>query len=262
MIRSSSRKVKPTSKFEEFKLTSNGKKRGRPRKSIDGVDQGDSLTFDRSITPVSAKQEPELIQQPETPQSLGQNQLQASPQPQQTPQPPPTQQQQAPQPQQIQPRQSQLRQSQSQQLQPQLSQPKQEHHYPTQTRVSSTPIREPKSNVTRPISSRKEEMMRLREENLSMKSQIEQLNADYEELKRQTSYTGLTVPKIDYDDLKERYERDMINAKRHEWCVVCLTQSKYYCCWNTTYCSQKCQVADWYARHGRSCERRKSYTKM
>lgn len=105
------------------------------------------------------------------------------------------------------------------------------------------------------ISMRKEEMNRLREESSNLRLQLNQLQMDYDELKRQTSYTGLTVPKTDFEDLKEKYQRDITYAKRHEWCAVCLTQSKYYCCWNTTYCSQKCQVTDWYARHSKACER-------
>lgn len=112
--------------------------------------------------------------------------------------------------------------------------------------------------VVKPMSSTREELLRLREELAQVKKELEERNNEYAELQRQSSYTGQTVPKGDYDDLKERYQRDMMHAKRHEWCVMCLNPSRYYCCWNTTYCSQKCQVADWYARHGKSCERRRA----
>uniref|UniRef100_A0A6G1SKL8 Protein kinase C-binding protein 1 n=1 Tax=Aceria tosichella TaxID=561515 RepID=A0A6G1SKL8_9ACAR len=190
MNRSSSRKVKLTSKFEEFKLTANGKKRGRPRKSW-----------------------PQNEQHPQTPMEI-------KPTIPQTPR-------------------------------EELLRTREENHHIT------TPIT-PKQNVSRPMSSKREELLRLREENVNLKSKLDQITADFEELKRQSSYTGQTVPKVDYDDLKERYQRDITYAKRHEWCVLCLNLSRYYCCWNTTYCSQKCQVADWYSRHGKSCERRKS----
>lgn len=112
--------------------------------------------------------------------------------------------------------------------------------------------------VVKPISTAREELLRLREENISLRSQLEQKTTEFEELKRQSSYTGQTVPKVDFDDLKEKYQRDITHAKRHEWCVVCLNPSRYYCCWNTTYCSQKCQVSDWYSRHIKSCERRRA----
>lgn len=114
--------------------------------------------------------------------------------------------------------------------------------------------------VVKAVSTTREELMRLREENANLKSQVEQRTAEYEELKRQSSYTGQTVPKIDYDELKEKYQRDLTHAKRKEWCFLCLNPSRYYCCWNTTYCSQKCQVTDWYQRHMKSCERRKIKT--
>jgi hypothetical protein len=191
MNRSSSRKVKLTSKFEEFKLTANGKKRGRPRKSWP---QNEHLQTPTDIKPAI----------PQTPRE-------------------------------------------------ELLRTREENHH-----IAPTPTT-PKQNVTRPMSSKREELLRLREENANLKSKLEQTTAEFEELKRQSSYTGLTVPKSDYDDLKERYQRDITYAKRHEWCVVCLNPSRYYCCWNTTYCSQKCQVADWYSRHGKSCERRKSF---
>jgi hypothetical protein len=189
MNRSSSRKVKLTSKFEEFKLTANGKKRGRPRKSWP--------QNDLTSTPMDMK--PTI---PQTPRE-------------------------------------------------ELLRTREENHHIT------TPVT-PKQSVSRPMSSKREELLRLREENVSLKSKLEQIAAEFDELKRQSSYTGQTVPKVDYDDLKERYQRDLSYARRHEWCVVCQNLSRYYCCWNTTYCSQKCQVSDWYSRHGKSCERRKA----
>lgn len=112
--------------------------------------------------------------------------------------------------------------------------------------------------TVKPISSTKEELLRLREENANLKIQLEQVTNDFEDLKRQSSYTGQTVPKVDYDDLKDQYERNIVKAKRNEWCAVCLNPSRYHCCWNTTYCSQKCQVSDWYSRHINTCERRKA----
>lgn len=111
--------------------------------------------------------------------------------------------------------------------------------------------------VVKPMSSTREELLRLREENANLKAQLEQRNNEFEELQRNSSYTGQTVPKSDYDDLKEKYQRDISHAKRNEWCVVCLNPSRYPCCWNTTYCSQKCQLDDWYAQHGKHCERRR-----
>lgn len=112
--------------------------------------------------------------------------------------------------------------------------------------------------VVKVVPTTREELNRLREENANLKIQLEQKTAEFDELQRQSSYTGQTVPKIDYDDLKANATRELDYAKRHEWCVMCLTPSRYYCCWNTTYCSQKCQVTDWYDRHNKLCQRKRA----
>lgn len=204
MNRSSSRKVKLTSKFEEFKLTANGKKRGRPRKSWP---HDESAVVNRQSMPTTRDEYLRSREEnkPTIATSIATTNLMNN---------------------------------------------------STLTPSVATPITTTlKSHGPRPMSSKKEELLRLREENSTLKRQIEQKEIEFEELKRQTSYTGQTVPKDDYDDLKDKYHRDLTHAKRHEWCVVCLNPSRYYCCWNTTYCSQKCQVSDWYSRHGKSCER-------
>lgn len=193
MNRSSSRKVKLTSKFEEFKLTANGKKRGRPRKSWP-VEEPSMMMLDVK-TPTLTTTRDEMLRSRE------------------------------------------------------------ENNPTTPVVAAAAPPTTRNTTSSKPMSSKREELLRLREENISLKNQLEQIQAEHEELKRQSSYTGQTVPKVDYDDLKERYQKDIIHAKRHEWCAQCLNPSRYYCCWNTTYCSQKCQVADWYARHGKSCRR-------
>jgi len=248
MIRSSSREVKPNRKFEEFRLTSSvtatGKKRGRPRKYFNNSFDPSAgrlvagVKFDDSISSLDAHPTTSKVNTPTT-----------------TPHRP-------------------------------VGRPPLSHH---QHRHRGRPRKEPKpldtsetaSNISeapagqlgfstpqavehriKPLMSRKEEIIRLRDENQTIRAKIEQMEADLENLKSQSSYTGSTIPKIDYDQLTYEYQRDVTYAKRHEWCKVCLNESKYYCCWNTTYCSQKCQLVDWYARHGRSCERQRAVEKL
>uniref|UniRef100_A0AC35GMI2 MYND-type domain-containing protein n=1 Tax=Panagrolaimus sp. PS1159 TaxID=55785 RepID=A0AC35GMI2_9BILA len=85
----------------------------------------------------------------------------------------------------------------------------------------------------------------------------------------------LTEFKQELDDvrssLEERY-REMINAdvaqmeathrrelsgiKKKQWCWHCENEAVYFCCWNTSYCSQQCQHDHW-RTHRKYCRRRK-----
>ena len=54
---------------------------------------------------------------------------------------------------------------------------------------------------------------------------------------------------------REELHYKIRQAKKRQWCWVCERPSSYYCCWNTTYCSTKCQTLDW-RRHRISCRRK------
>jgi len=53
--------------------------------------------------------------------------------------------------------------------------------------------------------------------------------------------------------LKKEYEEKLEKAKKTQWCALCFQQASYYCCWNTSYCSQECQHKDW-GRHMQYCQ--------
>lgn len=38
-------------------------------------------------------------------------------------------------------------------------------------------------------------------------------------------------------------------------CIQCGEQAMYYCCWNTSYCSEDCQVMHWNSVHYKTCTR-------
>ena len=41
----------------------------------------------------------------------------------------------------------------------------------------------------------------------------------------------------------ENESRMMIDEiKKKQWCILCLNEAKFHCCWSTSYCSEKCQV--------------------
>lgn len=40
-------------------------------------------------------------------------------------------------------------------------------------------------------------------------------------------------------------------------CYNCEEEAMYHCCWNTSYCSIKCQQEHWHADHKRTCRRKR-----
>ncbi|KAG8147553.1 hypothetical protein E2320_022677, partial [Naja naja] len=46
-------------------------------------------------------------------------------------------------------------------------------------------------------------------------------------------------------------------TKKKQWCYNCEEEAMYHCCWNTSYCSIKCQQEHWHAEHKRTCRRKR-----
>lgn len=47
-------------------------------------------------------------------------------------------------------------------------------------------------------------------------------------------------------NVSENESRMMVDEiKKKQWCILCLNEAKFHCCWSTSYCSEKCQLADW-----------------
>lgn len=46
--------------------------------------------------------------------------------------------------------------------------------------------------------------------------------------------------------------RAVDETKKKQWCSACGKESLYYCCWNTSYCDQRCQEQHW-PRHKSEC---------
>uniref|UniRef100_A0A8B9GY97 Zinc finger, MYND-type containing 11 n=1 Tax=Astyanax mexicanus TaxID=7994 RepID=A0A8B9GY97_ASTMX len=46
-------------------------------------------------------------------------------------------------------------------------------------------------------------------------------------------------------------------TKKKQWCYNCEEEAMYHCCWNTSYCSIKCQQEHWHADHKRTCRRKR-----
>lgn len=41
-------------------------------------------------------------------------------------------------------------------------------------------------------------------------------------------------------------------------CYNCEEEAMYHCCWNTSYCSIRCQQEHWHIEHKRMCRRKRN----
>lgn len=58
--------------------------------------------------------------------------------------------------------------------------------------------------------------------------------------------------------LTEKHKREISLAKKKQWCYNCEEEAMYHCCWNTSYCSIKCQQEHWHHEHKRMCRRKRN----
>lgn len=75
-------------------------------------------------------------------------------------------------------------------------------------------------------------------------------NAENEKLRKQIKDLQRQIL-----EMGEQHAQELKEAKRHEWCRLCLKRSMYYCCPGASYCSTDCQKADWDAGHSQFCRR-------
>ncbi|XP_054710972.1 MYND-type zinc finger-containing chromatin reader ZMYND8-like [Uloborus diversus] len=69
--------------------------------------------------------------------------------------------------------------------------------------------------------------------------------------------------KATIESLTKKFEseknRAIEEAKRKQWCANCLQESRYSCCWNTSYCTFNCQKQH-FAEHQKFCSQLKGKT--
>nr|KAG5714364.1 hypothetical protein BaRGS_018581 [Batillaria attramentaria] len=71
---------------------------------------------------------------------------------------------------------------------------------------------------------------------------------------------GSTTKETTNEEMKElaTKHRDAIShIKRNQWCFNCEEEAMYHCCWNTSYCSVRCQQEHWHKEHKRVCRRKR-----
>ncbi|XP_077579782.1 zinc finger MYND domain-containing protein 11 isoform X1 [Stigmatopora nigra] len=62
------------------------------------------------------------------------------------------------------------------------------------------------------------------------------------------------------DEVKKlvaQHKQMVSQTKKKQWCYNCEEEAMYHCCWNTSYCSIKCQQEHWHADHKRTCRRKR-----
>jgi len=62
------------------------------------------------------------------------------------------------------------------------------------------------------------------------------------------------IRKIEMDRIINIHRLEIEQIKRKQWCMNCLKEAVYYCCWNSSYCSRECQQIHWQSGHKRICQ--------
>ncbi|ESP01788.1 hypothetical protein LOTGIDRAFT_225154 [Lottia gigantea] len=57
--------------------------------------------------------------------------------------------------------------------------------------------------------------------------------------------------------LATKHKEAISQTKKKQWCFNCEEEAMYHCCWNTSYCSVKCQQEHWHKDHKRICRRKR-----
>ncbi|XP_059914714.1 zinc finger MYND domain-containing protein 11 isoform X1 [Gadus macrocephalus] len=115
-----------------------------------------------------------------------------------------------------------------------------------------------------------------RETERVVREALEKLRGEMEEEKRQavSKAVGVTQGEVDRKckQMKEKCKEELVEevkkmvtqhkqlisqTKKKQWCYNCEEEAMYHCCWNTSYCSIKCQQEHWHADHKRTCRRKR-----
>ncbi|PWA30095.1 hypothetical protein CCH79_00009772, partial [Gambusia affinis] len=115
-----------------------------------------------------------------------------------------------------------------------------------------------------------------RETERVVREALEKLRAEMEEEKRQAVSKAVAGVQADMErkckQVKEKCKEELVEevkklvaqhkqlisqTKKKQWCYNCEEEAMYHCCWNTSYCSIKCQQEHWHADHKRTCRRKR-----
>ncbi|XP_069047094.1 zinc finger MYND domain-containing protein 11 isoform X4 [Lepisosteus oculatus] len=115
-----------------------------------------------------------------------------------------------------------------------------------------------------------------RETERVVREALEKLRTEMEEEKRQAVNKAVANVQAEMErkckQVKEKCKEELVEevkkmvaqhkqlisqTKKKQWCYNCEEEAMYHCCWNTSYCSIKCQQEHWHADHKRTCRRKR-----
>ncbi|CAB1326098.1 unnamed protein product [Coregonus sp. 'balchen'] len=115
-----------------------------------------------------------------------------------------------------------------------------------------------------------------RETERMVREALEKLRSEMEEEKRQAVSKAVSGAQAEMErkckTVKEKCKEELVEevkkmvaqhkqllstTKKKQWCYNCEEEAMYHCCWNTSYCSIKCQQEHWHADHKRTCRRKR-----
>ncbi|XP_010745246.2 zinc finger MYND domain-containing protein 11 isoform X2 [Larimichthys crocea] len=115
-----------------------------------------------------------------------------------------------------------------------------------------------------------------RETERVVREALEKLRVEMEEEKRQAVSKAVAGAQAEMErkckQVKEKCKEELVEevkklvaqnkqlisqTKKKQWCYNCEEEAMYHCCWNTSYCSIKCQQEHWHADHKRTCRRKR-----
>ncbi|KAL3832661.1 hypothetical protein ACJMK2_024284 [Sinanodonta woodiana] len=83
------------------------------------------------------------------------------------------------------------------------------------------------------------------------------LQQELEKVRRQTEEKCKEQYMEEMKKLAQKHKEAISGTKKKQWCYNCEEEAMYHCCWNTSYCSVKCQQEHWHKEHKRVCRRKR-----
>lgn len=91
--------------------------------------------------------------------------------------------------------------------------------------------------------------LELEKERILRQKEVADLKANFErvitEMKKSTEKDRQRVTNEIRKQCEQERIRSVDDAKRKQWCAMCLKEAQFYCCWNTSYCNHVCQRKHW-----------------